>query len=395
VSIGPRLAVDSPAASYPTHAAVPTWEERWRELVLGQLAGPGAAVLRGGLWALSGLYGGTIRTYRAAYDLGLLRTVTADCRVVSVGNLTVGGTGKSTTVLWLARYFHSMRVRVAVLSYGYRADSAQPVTVVSDGERILVPASASGDEPRMLAEALPGVPVLIGKRRQLAAAEAVRAFGTQVCILDDALQYWRLAKDLEIALVDARCPFGGGHLLPRGLLREPVRALRRAHVVITTNCHEVPEPQRAALREQLQALSPAAHLAQAHHSAAGFRALLPTGSTGGTPSPGGSAPLAGLRVLALSSLGNPGGFERMLSEMGADVVPARYPDHHRYRSHELESEIGRARTEGCAAIVTTEKDAVKIDPSWARSLPVWVLAVELAFDLGREGLEERLKRLVP
>lgn len=380
----PRLATD----------AERSWEERWRELVLGGARSPGAAVVRGGLWALSGIYGGVISAYRGAYDLGLLHTVQAGCRVVSVGNLTVGGTGKSTTVRWLACHLKERGARVAILSYGYRAGSEEAVTVVSDGRQILVPASVSGDEPRMLAEALPGVPVLIGKRRQLSAAEAVRRFGAQVCVLDDAFQYWQLVKDLEIALIDARCPFGGDYLLPRGLLREPPRQLRRADAVIVTNGQWLAEPERAALRDRIRRLNPKASLAEARHAASGLRSLRPCSGEDSPACLEGPCLLAGRRVLALSSLGNPEGFERMLTGMGAEIVPARYPDHHHYRPQELRGEIERARRSGCAAIVTTEKDSVKIDPDWTDSFPVWVLAVELAFDLGQEELEARLDRLV-
>ena len=169
-------------------AATRTWEERWRELVLGTGGGAPAAIARGGLWGLSLLYGSVMRVYRAAYDLGLIRTVACECRVISVGNLTVGGTGKSTTVRWLARWLREHGVNVAVLSYGYRAESEAAVTVVSNGEEVVIPESVSGDEPRMLAESLPGVPVLIGKRRQLSAQEAVSRFGVEVCVLDDAFQ---------------------------------------------------------------------------------------------------------------------------------------------------------------------------------------------------------------
>jgi tetraacyldisaccharide-1-P 4'-kinase len=378
-----------------------SWEERWRELVLGRSGGPGAAAARAGLWALSGLYGGVISAYRAAYDLGLFRTVTAECRIVSVGNLTVGGTGKSTAVRWLARHFRERGARVAVLSYGYRVPHAgtlpeEAVTVVSDGEQILVPEAESGDEPRMLAEALPGVPVLIGKRRQLSAAEAVRRFGAQVCVLDDAFQYWRLVKDLELVLIDARCPFGGGHLLPRGLLREPLRALRRASVVIVTNGHELLERERAALRSRLRSLNPDALLAEARHAVSELRPLATDmGPAASPPLASDASALGGRRVLALSSLGNPEGFERTLAGLGAEVASARFPDHHHYQPHELQREVERARAAGCAAIVTTEKDAVKINASWVGVFPVWVLAVELAFDHGREELEARLDRLVP
>jgi tetraacyldisaccharide 4'-kinase len=352
---------------------------------------------RAGLGALAGIYGGVISAYRAAYDRGLFHTVAADCRVISVGNLTVGGTGKSTLVRWLAGALHARGVPVAVLSYGYQAQSAAPVTVVSDGRRVLVPASVCGDEPRMLADALPGVPVIIGKRRQLSAAAAVQQFGVRACVLDDAFQYWRLVKDLDLVLLDALCPFGGGQLLPRGLLREAPRQLRRAHAVILTNAHRLSPDERGALREQIHSLSPRAVLAEARHAARPLRPLVSGRWAAGSGQADHSAlstalcSLAGQRVLALSSLGNPAGFEQLLRELGAEVVSARYPDHHAYHGADLQREEERARSSDCSMIVTTEKDAVKIEPEWIETLPVWILPVEMEFDTSREELETLLE----
>jgi tetraacyldisaccharide 4'-kinase len=243
-----------------------TGEERWRALIFGQARGSGAVAARAALAALARLYGGVMSAYRGAYDCGLVRTVSAGCRVMSVGNLTLGGTGKSTAVRWLAARLRDRGVPVAVLSYGYRAESKETVTVISDGHRVLAPVSVGGDEPRMLAEALPGVPVLIGKRRQLAAAAAVQRFGVRACVMDDAFQYWRLAKDLDLVLIDALCPFGGGYLFPRGLLREAPRQLRRAHGVVLTNAHRLTEQERAALRQQVRRLNPTAVVAEARHA---------------------------------------------------------------------------------------------------------------------------------
>jgi tetraacyldisaccharide 4'-kinase len=416
------------ADGHTSNASPPHWEQRWREIITGETGGPVAAAARFGLLLLAGLYGAVIEAYRLAYDLGLLRTVTAGCRVISVGNLTVGGTGKSTTVRWIADWLRVRGVSVAVLSYGYRppqlrqadptrghaSSDADAVTIVSDGRQCLVPEPVSGDEPRMLAEALPGVPVLIGKRRQLSAAEAVRRFAVRCCVLDDAFQYWRLKKDLDLVLIDALCPFGVGHLLPRGLLRERPEQLRRAQALILTNAHRLTEGKRQELREQLRRLNPQAVMAEARHVP---RRLYPLGErcwvlgvgdsdgsdrsvrSDGSISPNIQHPtpntlLNGRRVLALSSLGNPEGFEETLAGLGAQVIPARYPDHYHYGAAELRREAERAEANGCEMIVTTEKDAVKIDPKWMGAVPVHVLSVGLEFDAGQEALEALLGALV-
>jgi tetraacyldisaccharide 4'-kinase len=360
-------------------------EQRWLEIVSGCDRSARASLARGGLTLLSWLYGAGVRVYRGLYDLGLLRQVRLPCAVVSVGNITVGGTGKSTTVRWVVRTVRDAGARPVILSYGYRAGSEARVTVVSDGVAIRVPVAQSGDEPRMLAEALPGVPVVIGKQRRWSGALAVEQFGADVCVLDDAFQYWRLAKDLEIVLIDARCPFGYGHLLPRGLLREPLSQLRRADVLLVTNDHRVSPEARDRLYDALARRSPRALLAAGRHRPAGLRELA-TAATWPLDW------LAGRRVRALSSLGNPEAFEETLREAGVSgVAPARYPDHHALTREQFEAEAARAAEED--ALVTTEKDAVKLEARWRSPVPVLVLAVEMEITRGRQELEQRLRAL--
>lgn len=361
-------------------------EQRWLEIVSGRDGSAGAALARAGLTLLSWLYELVIRGYRGLYDVGVLRQVRLPCRVVSVGNITMGGTGKSTTVKWVVKALQATGAQVAVLSYGYRAGSETPVTVVSDGEKLLVPVAQSGDEPRMLAEALPGAPVLIGKQRKWSGAAAVERFGVDICVLDDAFQYWRLAKDLEIVLIDATCPFGYGHPFPRGLLREPLSQLRRADVLLVTNEQRVSAEARDRLYRDLVRWNPRALVAAARHRPAGLRDL-----ASGEALP--EDTLAGRPVRALSSLGNPEAFEGTLRELGAaEVEPARYPDHHRFSREEFEAEA--AQVAGVATLVTTEKDAVKVDPAWRAPEPVVVVAVEMEITRGRAELEERLRGLV-
>jgi tetraacyldisaccharide 4'-kinase len=275
------------------------------------------------------------------------------------------------------------------------------VIVVSDGQRIRVPVVTSGDEPRMLAEALPGVPVLIGPRRVASGARAVDEFGAEVCVLDDAFQYWRLHKDLEIVLVDAACPLGFGYLLPRGLLREPPGALGRADVVLLMNGYRLPPERREPLRAQLARLAPRALLLEGRHRPTELRDLF-TGET---------RPLAwldGRRVIALSSLGSPEGFEQTLSEVGAGTVePRRFPDHHRYTTQEAISscEIGGPGSEAlhpAEAVVTTAKDAPKLREALGTeavtgpltpSVPVLVLEIDLALaEDGAARLDQVLQR---
>jgi tetraacyldisaccharide 4'-kinase len=399
---------------------------RWIEVVSGRDRRAQAVLARAALLPLSWLYGLVIRVYRSLYHWGILRTTTLRCHVIGVGNLTVGGTGKSTTVRWLARRLSQTGRRVAVLSYGYRPKKAvlgarcsvlgregsalkerrapsaergsEATLVVSDGERVLVPVAESGDEPRMLADALPRVPVLIGPRRVASGARAVDEFGAEVCVLDDSFQYWRLRKDLEIVLVDAAVPLGYGYLLPRGLLREPPRALGRADVVLLMNGHRVPAERRQELLARLARLAPRTLLLEGRHRPTGLRDLFAQEAL----------PLAWLNgrgVIALSSLGNPEGFEQTLRELAADVVETRrFPDHHRYTREEAIVSCGLQGASSEAlppaeALVTTAKDAPKLlealgGVAVGQPLPTMpVLVLEIDLDLADDGAA-RLDRVL-
>src|SRR5438105_1191184 len=198
------------------------YETTWHQLV-GDDRGPlWAPAARAALWFAAAGYGAGLRAYRACYDLGLVRTERLPCPVIGVGNLTVGGTGKTTTVAWVVRELLRLGASPAVLSRGYGSAAWQPVTVVADQSGVRCGVEESGDEPQMLARSLPGVPVLVGRNRRLTGRAACQEMGANVCVLDDSFQYWRLRKDLELLLIDAAQPLARAHLFPRGRLREPV-----------------------------------------------------------------------------------------------------------------------------------------------------------------------------
>ncbi len=362
------------------------FERGWREVISGESRQPWAPAARAGLSALSALYGGSVAAYRAAVAMGLVRVETLPCPTVSIGNLTVGGTGKTTTVRWLARRLHSSGMRPAILSYGYRLGATKVeknrATIVSDGETVLEPASVSGDEPQMLARSLPGVPVVIGRRRVKTGRVAWERFQPDVVLLDDAFQYWRLAKDLEIVLIDAENPFGYGHLLPRGLLREPVTALKRAHAAIVTHADRIDPDGRAAVAEELRRINPALALAQARHRSVGWRDDAGVAVTVDEVREG--------RWLAVSSLGLPESFERSLTDLGVAFEAARFPDHHPYTRQEVAEVCARVKREGLAGVVTTEKDSVKMGRDWTEGTAVRVLEIDLECLSGQNELDTLL-----
>jgi len=361
-------------------------ETRWMRLVRGETRDVWERLATAGLWAASVGYGAALRLHHAGYRLGLARRTRLGAKVISIGNLTLGGTGKTTATISVARWLCDKGVRVGVLSRGYRGGGESRGLVVSEGFGPLVEAGQAGDEAFMMARALPGAFVLVGKDRRRTGRRAVEEFGVEVLVLDDGFQYQRLKKDVEVVLVDALAPFGYDFLVPRGLLREPARHLARADAVWLTHCDLVRRRDLEGILARVRRLAPEARVWEAAHRPVRLKRL-------GSAEERGMEALRERRVCALSSLGNPGSFERTLGRMGAVVVEkARFPDHHEYRPEELAGLLeGKARSVDW--VVTTEKDAVRL-PEVEVGRPMWALEVELAGWGGAATLGEELDSLL-
>jgi tetraacyldisaccharide 4'-kinase len=363
--------------TYRCPAAPASLGVRLRAFVVGALSGAdhslGARSLVALLAPLSALYWVGLKINRLMYSLGLARAERLPARVVSIGNLSAGGTGKTSGAALLAGCALRQGWRPAILSRGYGCRRARGESaVVSNGGRVLADATIAGDEPLLLARKVAGAAVLVGKNRRETGRQAVADLGAEVLILDDGFQYWRLAKDREIVLIDALAPFGTGLLLPAGILREPLSHLPRAHAVWLTHTDLAGEAQVAAIRARVKRYF-GGELIETIHRPVGLRSL--DGEQ--------ALDLAGVRdrpVIALSGIGNPLAFELTLRRLGARVSPLRFPDHHPYTEADCRAIDGFARRRG-AIIVTTEKDAVRLRAS-AFSTPMWVLAVEL---VARDG----------
>lgn len=334
-------------------------DREWAEGVLsGRDASASAHLLRAALTPLSSLYGLGIRAYYALYARGLLRRVRLPCSVVSLGNLTVGGTGKTALTRLLARGLRDHGLHPAVLSYGYHGRGSAP-RWVSDGREVLGTVETAGDEAVLLARALPDVPVIAGKRRadsgRMACQGTPSGAAVDCLLLDDGFQYWRLERDLDLVLVDATNPFGFGRCLPRGLLREPKEALSRAHGLILTRYDQAPRGAQETEAE-LRRLNPSAPVWRARYAPTCLRALSPSADE---PREAGS--LRGLGVSVLTSLGNPASFEQTVAALGARLLErSRFPDHHALSAEELSRTLAAARAAGAEAVVTSDKDAVKL-----------------------------------
>jgi tetraacyldisaccharide 4'-kinase len=323
------------------------------------------------------LYGAAARAHRALYRVGWRRPARLGCRVVSVGNPVVGGSGKTPFAAWLAAELRSRGHRVVLASRGYGRRGRSSVEVVSDGRFVRSSAEEAGDEPLVLAAHAPGVPVLVGPSRAVVGLRALSAFGAGVLVLDDGFQHHALARDLDLLVLDGRAGLGNGRVLPRGPLREPLAAVALANAIGVLD-GPLPERDEALLRR----LAPKARRFEARRVPAALRPL------GGGE---GQAPgwLAGRAVGLLCGIARPAAFRRTLEALGARVVAERcFADHHVYRPRDLAGLSGET-----PLWITTEKDAFKILPAWTGGADVRVLVIELEVD-GAEPLldwvEERL-----
>lgn len=313
------------------------------------------------LLPLAPLWAGAVRLRRTAYRRGWLERHRLPVPVVSVGNLTFGGTGKTPLVIALVRDLVRRGRRPAVLTRGYGRRGREPEVLVGPGP--LPPASAVGDEPLEMALRLPGVPVVVDADRRRGGGEAVRR-GSDVLVLDDGFQHLRLARDLDLVAVDAGDPWGGGRMPPLGRLREPLDGLERADAVVVTKLPAEPRPVLDRIGAEVRRRAPGLPVVGARLTVR--RVLGPDGE-------GGPELLAGRRVLPFAGVGRPGGFADLLRAAGAELAGERwFPDHHAYREGELRALLEEAARLGAVA-VTTAKDAVKLPPD----LGAWVVEAEL------------------
>lgn len=336
-------------------------------IAYGKRRGVFAAVIRASLLLLSAVYRASLWLYLLPFRTGLRKRHRLGKPVISVGNITVGGTGKTPTVQYVCRTLMRLGYKPAVLSYGYGGSLNGRCAVVSDGSRLLMTERQAGDEPVMLARSLPGVPVIVGRHRHISGRIALDQFGVDAIVLDDGFQVWKLHRDVDIVLLSHDKPFDNFRTLPAGRLREPVSALKRADCVVVTGDGGVEVP------EEVPALLPGKPTFRGRFAPSGIYPL-----SGGEKLD--VETLRGKRVLALSGIANPAAFERTLSEIGAVVAASeRFPDHHPYSDDDIRKINQRASEESVETIVTTEKDSVKLD---GRSfvLPVLVLTISLSMD---------------
>lgn len=345
-------------------------EEAWLAVVRGERRGPLAALARLGLRLASWPYGLGAWARNTLFDRGWKTAHKAPVPVVSVGNLTLGGTGKTPCVEWVARFYRELGVQVAILSRGYGSEANR------------------NDEAMVLEENLPDVPHLQGRDRVELATTAAEELEAELLILDDGFQHRRLRRDLDVVLIDATRPPMCDYLFPRGTLREGAGSLRRAGAVVLTRCDQVPAAELDAIRGWLARRFPGKPVAATEHR--------PIDLIGGAePEPVRS--LAGRAVAAFCGVGNPAAFRRTLEGLGAVVADFRtFPDHHAYAREDVDDLTRWAESLPTDAwVATTQKDWVKLRIGSLAGRPLRAVRVGLAFRDGRDEFEAALRRIAP
>jgi tetraacyldisaccharide 4'-kinase len=370
------------------------------EVVLGERHDFKAKLTRAILFGGSKVFQVAVKLRRWLYNVRILRDKTLGVQVIAIGNLTVGGTGKTPVVEKFARELRDAGRNVAILSRGYRSKPAPlhrkflnkillredqtPPRVVSDGKSLLLDSETAGDEPYMLASNLKDVVVLVDKDRVKSGRYAIEKFGCDTLLLDDGFQYWHLrGRRHDVVLIDRQQPFGNEHLLPRGTLREPPSHLARAHTIFITKS----DGNTAELRERISKLNSSAAVIECVHRPlyledvfTGARHVLEI--------------VRGKKVASLSGIAQPESFEQSLGKLGGELVYSkRFADHHRFTQQEILNAINRSKKRQAELIITTQKDAVRFPKIDRRDLPFYFMRVEIQIVAGANDFQDCVRKI--
>jgi tetraacyldisaccharide 4'-kinase len=369
------------------------------DVIMGRREGTAAALAGAFLQVCSYFFNGIVQFRLWLYRNRILRDQPLGCLVVVVGNLTVGGTGKTPIVEMFAKALRDRGRKVAILSRGYKSktppfwqkwwfwlnhtDEAPP-RVVSDGDKVLLDSEFAGDEPFMLARNLPGVVVLVDKNRVTSGAYAIKHFGCDTLILDDGFQYLPLKGRLNLLLVDKTNPFGNGFMLPRGILREPIKHLQRASYVFLTKSRGHRDEE---LETMIHHFNPGVEIIECAHKPQYLQNI-------STPERLPLAALAGRHIGAFSGIAAPESFEAFLRETGAILSSThRFLDHYRFTPEDLANVFGEAQEAGAELMITTEKDAVRIAADETIPLPCYYLRLEIEILRGADDFRDAVEKI--
>lgn len=380
------------------------WIEKFEQfaidVILDRRQGKRAAVFRVFLSSLSTVYSSVVDLRLWLYRNRILRERNLGCLVVSIGNLTVGGTGKTPVVEKFARSLQDGGRRVAILSRGYKSvkkpllkriigklqgkNEINPPRVVSDGRQLLLDSRTAGDEPYMLAANLKDIPVIVDKDRVKSGKHAISELNVDTLLLDDGLQYLKLRHRLDIVLIDRWHPFGTEKLLPRGTLREPARNLKRASYIFITKCNDEPNDE---LKERIRGYNRTAEIIECEHRPKHLqhletREIFPLEK------------LAGKRIGTISAIAVPESFEHGVRKLGAELVATkRFMDHHRFTEQEIITFINCCVESEVDMILTTEKDSVRFPRLPRMDVPIYFLRVDIGILNNEESFDECINRI--
>ena len=370
------------------------------EVILEQRRDKRAAVVRFLLSLLSKVFVVGVKLRRFLYEVRLLRDSTLGVQVIAIGNLTVGGTGKTPVVEKFARELQDQGRTVAILSRGYRSkppplskrmldrvlfrSDTTPPRVVSDGKSLLLDSETAGDEPYMLASNLKDVVVLVDKDRVKSGRYAIEKFGCDTLLLDDGYQYWKLAgRRRDIVLIDRQAPFGNEYLLPRGTLREPPSHLSRASTIFITKS----DGDTTGLRARIAKHNPTAGVIECVHHPLYLEDVF-TGERKNLDL------LRGHKIAAFSGIAQPESFENSLIKLGAELVyTKRFADHHRFTQQEVLNAVNRGKKRLASTIITTQKDAVRFPKIDRRDLPIYFMRVEIKILTGAKDFHDCVRQI--
>jgi tetraacyldisaccharide 4'-kinase len=360
----------------------------YRNLISGRSTGLPAALLRFFMGVAATGYSLVVGLHNFLYSKRWLEIHTADVPVISIGNITAGGTGKTPLVIWICRFLQNKNVPCAILTRGYKARGTRDEGPfdVAQGRR------ETRDEPAILTESCPQAKVIVNPNRAEAAGEAVDKFGAKMLIMDDGFQHRRLHRDLDIVTIDATCPFGYGKLLPAGMLREPVASLRRADAAVLTRCDQISESELSRIEKKLQLINPNMVIAESVHNPICAKTVTGEKIT--------IEQLKGKKIFAFCGIGNPDAFLNTIRNTGANLVGSEiYDDHYHYTNDCLADIYEQARYLNADLVLTTQKDYTQYAiRNTQYEIPFAYLAVEIKFTVGStsspQAGEDKLKQLI-
>lgn len=375
------------------------WEEWGADVIFGRARGFTASVTRLVLRVVSWGFRLVVKSRLLLFRSRMVHERNLGSLVISVGNITMGGTGKTPVVEMLARTLRDRGRQVAILSRGYKSHDleepqewlaewgkrgAEPPKVVSDGRKLYLGPKYAGDEPYMLAKNLDGVRVVVDKNRIKSGFFALEKLGADTLVLDDGMQYLKLGHELDIVLVDATAPFGNNALIPRGTLREPPASLRRASYIFLTKCVDTNNDE---LIEKIRKYNPTAEIIECRHGPIQLENVFSDERQ----------PLSFLQdkwVACISGIANPESFENLVENLGAKVeIRKRCTDHHWFDQQEIDSFMTRCADRAMDVIVTTEKDAVRFPRPTELDVPVYFLRIEVEILRGLDAWERCIDRI--